>query len=137
MVLSALVHVVPAFLIGTTSIQYISRALPAVARRSGCHYAATTRGSPARRLSLARGFGSETPKPAEKDKPKPRPAKSLMPLADAASKLLPKQGPDGTVKFDNPAVGDFQVLDSLVEVSSEASLLYDGCTAIILLCTIY
>ena len=42
----------------------------------------------------------------------------MMPLADeAASKLLVKEGPDGTVKFDNPAVGDFQVLDALVEVS--------------------
>lgn len=42
-----------------------------------------------------------------------------MPLADeAASKLLVKEGPDGTVKFDNPAVGDFQVLDALVEVST-------------------
>lgn len=42
-----------------------------------------------------------------------------MPLADeAASKLLVKKGPDGTVKFDNPAVGDFQVLDALVEVST-------------------
>lgn len=40
-----------------------------------------------------------------------------MPLADEASKLLVKQGADGTVKFDNPAVGDFQVLDALVEVS--------------------
>lgn len=40
-----------------------------------------------------------------------------MPLADeAASKLLVKEGPDGSVKFDNPAVGDFQVLDALVEV---------------------
>ena len=42
-----------------------------------------------------------------------------MPLADEASKLLAKQGKDGTVKFDNPAVGDFQVLDALVEVSGE------------------
>lgn len=42
-----------------------------------------------------------------------------MPLAnEAASKLLVKEGPDGTVKFDNPAVGDFQVLDALVEVSA-------------------
>ena len=40
-----------------------------------------------------------------------------MPLADEASKLLTKQGADGTVKFDNPGVGDFQVLDALVEVS--------------------
>lgn len=38
-----------------------------------------------------------------------------MPLANEASKLLVKQGADGTVKFDNPAVGDFQVLDALVE----------------------
>lgn len=46
-------------------------------------------------------------------------ARSLMPLADeAASKLLVKEGPDGTVKFNNPAVGDFQVLDALVEVSA-------------------
>lgn len=117
--LCALAHSVPAFFVGTISTQHISRAFPAIARRGGC-YAATTRGSPARPLCLAKGFGSETPKPVEKEKPKPRPAKSLMPLADAASKLLPKQGPDGTVKFDNPAVGDFQVLDSLVEVSSEA-----------------
>lgn len=49
-------------------------------------------------------------------------ARSLMPLADeAASKLLVKEGPDGTVKFDNPAVGDFQVLDALVEVSTSAA----------------
>lgn len=40
-----------------------------------------------------------------------------MPLADEASKLLVKQGADGRVKFDNPDVGDFQVLDALVEVS--------------------
>lgn len=44
-----------------------------------------------------------------------------MPLADAASKLLPKEGPDGTAKFDNPAVGDFQVLDALVEVGQSSA----------------
>lgn len=70
-------------------------------------------------LQAGKGFG-EAPKPPQeppKDKA-PRKAKSLMPLADeAASKLLVKEGPDGAVKFDNPAVGDFQVLDALVEVS--------------------
>lgn len=71
----------------------------------------------ATKLQLAQGFG-ETPKPAKPDDGKkgPRKARPLMPLADAASKLLPKEGKDGTLQFDNPAVGDFQVLDSLVEV---------------------
>lgn len=54
-----------------------------------------------------------------------------MPLADeAASKLLVKEGPDGTVKFDNPAVGDFQVLDALVEVSVNY-IFYVGSTAVV------
>lgn len=116
--LSSLAHSVPAFLVGTTSTQHIPRAFPAIVRCGGYYAAASSRALPAGPLCLAKGFGSsETPKPVEKDEPKRRPAKSLMPLADAASKLLPKECPDGTVKFDNPAVGDFQVLDSLVEVS--------------------
>eukprot|EP00752_Nemacystus_decipiens_P007863 g7025.t1 len=70
-------------------------------------------------FQAGKGFG-ETPKPKPPQEPAedkaPRKARSLMPLADeAASKLLVKEGPDGTVKFDNPAVGDFQVLDALVE----------------------
>lgn len=76
--------------------------------------------APGRPLCLARGFGEKPipPKPDNSGKTgKKREAKSLMPLADAASKLLPKQGADGKEQFNNPAVGDFQVLDSLVEVS--------------------
>lgn len=82
-----------------------------------------------RSLSAGQGFG-ERSTPPEPDKTTRGPgsdpnvegapvkrAKSLMPLADAASKLLPKQNADGSVQFNNPGVGDFQVLDSLVEVS--------------------
>lgn len=73
-------------------------------------------------LSAGQGFGEKPnpPKRQEGDKGKKNPvrkAKSLMPLADAASKLLPKENADGGVQFNNPGVGDFQVLDSLVEVS--------------------
>lgn len=74
-------------------------------------------------VAAGKGFGDKPkPPPANKppqDTPAKRTARSLMPLADeAASKLLVKEGPDGSAKFDNPAVGDFQVLDALVEVSS-------------------
>ncbi|CAN0153337.1 unnamed protein product [Ectocarpus fasciculatus] len=72
-------------------------------------------------VAAGKGFGDK-PKPPPANKPPQdtgpakRKAKSLMPLADeAASKLLVKEGPDGSAKFDNPAVGDFQVLDALVE----------------------
>lgn len=104
--LSALVRPAPAFLVRSS----LARA---------------TRLSGSGTLLAGKGFG-ETPKPANRKPPQepakdqaPRKARSLMPLADAAaSKLLVKEGADGTVKFDNPAVGDFQVLDALVEVSS-------------------
>lgn len=70
------------------------------------------------RLYQARGFGQpEDPPKPENTKKLRRKAKPLMPLANAASKLLPKEGKDGSVQFNNPAVGDFQVLDSLVKVS--------------------
>ena len=78
-------------------------------------------------LALAKGFGdppkSTRPKqPADGDgdgdAARKNKAKSLMPLADAASKLLPKESADGSVKFSNPGVGDFQVFDALVKVRS-------------------
>lgn len=106
LMLNALVRPVPAFLVRSS----LGRA--------------TCSSSSSRTLLAGKGFG-ETPKPAGKPPQEqakdqtPRKAKSLMPLADAAaSKLLVKQGADGTAKFNNPAVGDFQVLDALVEVSS-------------------
>lgn len=112
LMMSALTRSVPAFMLRTS----LPRALPAPTT-------AISRGTSrsARPLALAKGFG-ETPKPAKPQKKPsdgkaPRQARSLMPLANEASKLLVKQGADGTVKFDNPAVGDFQVLDALVEVS--------------------
>lgn len=103
--MTALVRSVPAFVVKTS----VPRPACFNSGRAAC-------------LAAGRGFG-DTPKPAPKpsepakDNKGPRKARSLMPLADeAASKLLAKEGPDGTVKFDNPAVGDFQVLDALVEV---------------------
>ncbi|CAM9393880.1 unnamed protein product [Sphacelaria rigidula] len=45
-----------------------------------------------------------------------------MPLADAASKLLPKENVDGSVQFNNPGVGDFQVFDSLVKYPGKFEL---------------
>ncbi|CAM9315114.1 unnamed protein product [Ectocarpus sp. 12 AP-2014] len=73
-------------------------------------------------VAAGKGFGDKpkpppaNTKPPQDTGPAKRKARSLMPLADeAASKLLVKEGPDGSPKFDNPAVGDFQVLDALVE----------------------
>lgn len=73
-------------------------------------------------LVMAKGFGEppkpETPRqPSNGEAPRKTKAKSLMPLADAASKLLPKESPEGNVKFNNPGVGDFQVFDALVKVN--------------------
>lgn len=98
--LSALVRPVPAFLVRPS----LARALCFTSTRT--------------LLQAGKGFGDKPKPPQEPPKDKaPRKAKSLMPLADeAASKLLVKEGPDGAVKFNNPAVGDFQVLDALVEV---------------------
>ncbi|CAM9533585.1 unnamed protein product [Scytosiphon promiscuus] len=102
--MTALVRSVPAFVVKTS--------LPRPARFNSGR---------AIRLAAGKGFGDApkpAPKPSEpaKDSKGPRKARSLMPLADeAASKLLAKEDPDGSVKFDNPAVGDFQVLDALVE----------------------
>eukprot|EP00611_Tribonema_gayanum_P021466 TRINITY_DN4137_c0_g1_i1.p1 TRINITY_DN4137_c0_g1~~TRINITY_DN4137_c0_g1_i1.p1 ORF type:complete len:181 (-),score=19.40 TRINITY_DN4137_c0_g1_i1:11-523(-) len=42
--------------------------------------------------------------------------------ADAASKLLPKVAADGSTKFDNPRVGDFQVFDALQKYPTWASI---------------
>lgn len=107
LMLNALVRPVPAFLVKSSL------------GRATCFSSSSSSGT----LFAGKGFG-ETPKPRKppqepaKDQA-PRKARSLMPQADAAaSKLLVKEGADGTVKFDNPAVGDFQVLDALVEVSS-------------------
>ncbi|CAM9313655.1 unnamed protein product [Hapterophycus canaliculatus] len=102
--MTALVRAVPAFLVKTS----LPRPACFTNGRGAC-------------LAAGQGFG-DTPKPAQKpsepakDNKGPRKARSLMPLADeAASKLLAKEGTDGSVKFNNPAVGDFQVLDALVE----------------------
>ena len=112
LMMSALTRSVPAFMLRTSLPRALSTSTATVLFRG------TSRS--ARPPALAKGFG-ETPKPAKPQKPSegkaPRQARSLMPLADEASKLLTKQGADGTVKFDNPGVGDFQVLDALVEVS--------------------
>lgn len=75
-----------------------------------------------RTLCAGQGFGGKPNPPKRQEgangkKAPAKKAKSLMPLADAASKLLPKENVDGSVQFNNPGVGDFQVLDSLVEVS--------------------
>ncbi len=104
--LGAPVRPVPAFLVGPSPT------------RATCFTSARTP------LQAGKGFGDKPKPPQEppKDNKAPRKAKSLMPLADkAASKLLVKEGPDGAVKFDNPAVGDFQVLDALVEVRAALS----------------
>lgn len=110
--LNALVRPVPAFLVRSSL------------GRATC-FSSTTKV-----LLAGKGFG-QAPKKQPADKPPQEPAKdqavpkkarSLMPMADEAAsklKLLAKEGADGTVKFDNPAVGDFQVLDALVEVRSD------------------
>lgn len=128
LMLSTLARSVPAFLVRSP----FPRALPTTSTAACSRVWPIQRGGAPQ--CLAKGFG-ETPKPAKTHQPAKgkalRPAKSLMPLADAASKLLPKSGADGKVKFDNPGVGDFQVLDALVEVRSQPRrLLCCGCTRV-------
>ncbi|CAM9791209.1 unnamed protein product [Ascophyllum nodosum] len=108
----------------------ISRSVPAFLLRSASPRVSVVRsdqraiGQWPATLALAKGFGdppkSTRPKqPADGDgdgdAARKNKAKSLMPLADAASKLLPKESADGSVKFSNPGVGDFQVFDALVK----------------------